>query len=170
MTCNEFRARYTDFRDGLIGAAREVRRFERHLATCAQCRRYDAALREGIGALRDATRTMHPRADFRSRLDARLEQERASAARPPSPRQAAFAAGLLVAVALGLLALAGIRHPQVAETPALPAVPFPKPVVRAGLPFVSFQDPRSSVVTGNPYPYGTAFVEPASARPASATR
>jgi hypothetical protein len=34
-------------------------------------------------------------------------------------------------------------------------------VVGAGLPFVSFQDPRASVVNGNPYPYGTALVEPA---------
>jgi len=43
-------------------------------------------------------------------------------------------------------------------------VPFPKPVAQAGLPFVSFQDPRTSVVFGNPYPYGTAFVEPANAQ------
>ena len=36
----------------------------------------------------------------------------------------------------------------------------PKPVVRAGLPFVSFADPRASIVSGNPYPYGTARVQP----------
>ena len=40
---------------------------------------------------------------------------------------------------------------------------FPKPVARAGIPFVSFQDPRATVVRGNASPYGSALVEPASA-------
>jgi hypothetical protein len=35
------------------------------------------------------------------------------------------------------------------------AVAFPKPVVNAGLPFVSFQDPRASI--------GNALVQPAAA-------
>src|SRR2546428_13583518 len=47
MTCAEFLERYTDFRDGLITAPRELRRFERHLARCAGCRRYDTAVRRG---------------------------------------------------------------------------------------------------------------------------
>jgi len=60
------------------------------------------------------------------------------------------------------------RRP-IASATTLPPVPFPKPVAQAGLPFVSFQDPRTSVTTGNPYPYGTAYVEPAIVQPASAS-
>jgi hypothetical protein len=45
----------------------------------------------------------------------------------------------------------------------LPPVPFPNPVVQAGVPFVSFQDPRASVFAGPQAPDGAALVEPASA-------
>jgi len=66
-------------------------------------------------------------------------------------------------VAVALLALEGVRRHELAQAPRLPPVPFPKPVAQAGVPFVSFQDPRASVVFGNPNPYGTAFVQPAAA-------
>src|SRR2546427_7741553 len=56
MTCAEFLERYTDFRDGLITAPRELRRFERHLARCAGCRRYDTAVRRGVLALQAVER------------------------------------------------------------------------------------------------------------------
>src|SRR2546428_4528347 len=75
MTCAEFLERYTDFRDGLITAPRELRRFERHLARCAGCRRYDTAVRRGVLALQ-AVERIEPSRDFRRRLDARLERER----------------------------------------------------------------------------------------------
>lgn len=162
MTCQEFLARYTDYRDGLITAPREARRFSRHLATCVACRRYDAALHSGVGALQSAT-TPTPDGDFRKRLEQRIALERARSGRPSIPARPAIAAALLVAVALGLLAWQGAhRPPAMASARPLPPVPFPKPVAQAGLPFVSFQDPRTSVISGNPYPYGTAFVEPAS--------
>lgn len=160
MTCADFLDRYTDFRDGLITAPREVRRLERHLAGCAACRRYDAAVRRGVLALR-RTDPIEPSPDFRRRLDARLARERHGVREVPT--RAGFAAALLIAVALALVAIEGTRRPHVAQAPALPRVPFPKPVVQAGVPFVSFQDPRASVVSGNPDPYGTALVEPASA-------
>jgi hypothetical protein len=169
MICSEFLARYTDFRDGLVAAPRELRRFQRHLAQCLACRRYDAALRRGVEALHGAA-PITPSAGFRRRLDARLARERAAGAAVP-PR-AGVAAAMLVLVALSLLALEVTRRPQVAQAPALPPAAFPKPVANAGLPFVSFQDPRASVVDGNPYPYGTALVQPAAAQvePASAGR
>ena len=163
MTCQEFLARYTDYRDGLIGAPREARRFARHLATCPTCSRYDVALREGVGALQSQGR-QEPDAEFRQRLARRLAGERARAARPFSPRRPAVAAALLIVVAIGLLVWeAARRPPTVSSLPPLPPVPFPKPVAQAGPPFVSFQDPRAGVISGNPHPYGTAFVEPASA-------
>lgn len=162
MTCQEFLARYTDFRDGHITASREARRFSRHLRTCPSCRRYDAALHHGVGALQTLSSTS-PDAAFRRRLEQRLSAERERAGRPSLPARPALAAAVLVAVALGLLAWEGARRTPTASAQPLPPVPFPKPVAQAGPPFVSFQDPRTSVVSGNPYPYGTAFVEPASA-------
>src|SRR5947208_199535 len=83
MTCAEFLERYTDFRDGLITAPRELRRFERHLLRCAGCRRYDTAVRRGVLALQ-AAGTIEPSRDFRRRLDARLERERRAAREVPA--------------------------------------------------------------------------------------
>ncbi len=160
MTCGEFLDRYTDFRDGLITAPREVRRIERHRAQCATCRTYDAAVRRGVLALQAAP-TIEPSPGFRRRLDERLARERRAGREVPA--RAGVAAALFIAAALALVALEGVRRPPVARAPSLPPVPFPKPVVQAGVPFVSFQDPRASVFTGNQSPYGTALVEPASA-------
>lgn len=169
MICQEFLDRYTEFRDGLIAAPRELRRFQRHLASCPACRRYDAALRRAVQALHASAR-IEPSAAFRPRLEARLARERGRAAAVPA--RAGLAAAMLVLVALALLVLEVGRRPQLARVPALPPAAFPKPVANPGLPFVSFQDPRASVVDGNPYPYGTALVQPAVTRvePASAGR
>jgi len=164
MNCREFLAHYTDFRDGLISAPRESRQFARHLASCAACRRYDAALRHGVGALQDAPKHS-PDERFRHRLDRRIAAERVRAGRPHIPTRPALAGALLVAAAVTLVVWESARrHPVEPLAQSLPPVPFPKPVAQAGLPFVSFQDPRTGIATGNPYPYGTAFVEPATAQ------
>src|SRR5262249_30756003 len=136
----------------------------RHIATCASCRRFHTALADGVDALHEIHRD-EPDTAFRERLARRLALERAQAGRPHVPSRPSLAAALLIAAAIGLPAWEGARrHPTVATVPPLPPVPFPKPVAQAGPPFVSFQDPRTSVMSGNPYPYGTAFVEPASAQ------
>jgi predicted anti-sigma-YlaC factor YlaD len=162
MTCAEFHARYTEFRDGLLTAPGETRRFERHLAQCAGCRNYQAALRRGLAALQTVD-VLLPSADFRARLESRLRNE-GLVPGPRPPARAGVAAALFIAVAFALLALEGVKRIDVGHAPKLPPVPFPKPVVQAGVPFVSFQDPRASVVSSNPNPYGTALVEPAAAR------
>jgi len=169
MICREFLDRYTEFRDGHIAAPRELRRFQRHLAQCAGCRRYDAALRRGVAALQNVE-TIEPSADFRRKLDARLAAERSRGAAVPA--SAGLVAAMLVLVALSLLVVEAGRRPQMAQALPLPPAAFPKPVANAGLPFVSFQDPRASVVDGNPYPYGTSLVQPAVTQiePASAGR
>ena len=151
MTCVEFLERYTDFRDGLITAPRELRRFTRHVAQCPACRRYDAALRRGVQALQalQAAQTIQPSPAFRRRLDARLARERR---RGQVPARAGIAAALFVAAALAMVALEGVRRPPVAQAPVLPRVPF-----------VSFQDPRASVFAGSPTADGSPLVEPASA-------
>lgn len=83
--------------------------------------------------------------------------------RPTSAQlpRAGMSAALLVLAALALFVFEVGRRPRVERAPLLPPVTFPKPVASAGLPFVSFQDPRATVLKGNPYPYGTAFVQPA---------
>jgi len=88
------------------------------------------------------------------------------------PARAGVSAAMLVLVALALLVLEVVRRPRVLRAPELPPVAFPKPVANPGPPFVSFQDPRASVVDGNPSPYGTALVQPAAIHiePASAGR
>ena len=65
---------------------------------------------------------------------------------------------------ISLLVFEASRRPYATRAPVLPPVAFPKPVVQAGLPFVSFQDPRASALSGNRYPYGTALVQPAASR------
>jgi len=169
MICQEFLDRYTEFRDGLIAAPRELRRLQRHLVQCAPCRRYDVAVRRGVAALQDVE-TIEPSLDFRRRLDARLAREHALAGAVPA--RAGLVAAMLVLVALSLLVVEAGRRPQMVQALALPPAAFPKPVANPGLPFVSFQDPRASVVDGNPYPYGTALVQPAVTQiePASAGR
>src|SRR3989442_15663943 len=104
MTCAEFLERYTDFRDGLITAPRELRRFARHLVHCAGCRRYDTAVRRGVLALQ-AAGTIELSRDFRRRLDARLERERLAAREGPA--RASVAAGLGPAAAPAKAAGAG---------------------------------------------------------------
>lgn len=170
MRCPEFLDRYSDFRDGLVMAPRELRRFRRHLALCPSCRAYDQAVREAVATLQ-STPEVAPSPGFRERLERRLARE---ASRRPRPAMLVrLAAALLVAVAVTLVAYEAGHRPAPAEPPALPPVAFPKPVANVGVPLVTFQDPRASVTAGNPHPYGTALVQPASAvvaEPATAGR
>jgi anti-sigma factor RsiW len=157
MLCSEFLDRHSDFRDGLITSPRELRRFERHMAHCLACRRYDTTVRQAVLALHSAD-SITPSPDFRQRLDARLAVERRRVPRPPA--RAGISTTILLALALALLVIEVGSRPRVQRSPLLPPAAFPKPVANAGLPFVWFQDPRASAVGGNPYPYGTALVQP----------
>src|SRR5437588_12254229 len=107
MMCAEFLERYTDVRDGLITAPRELRRFTRHLSLCPSCRHYDAAVRRGVLALQ-AAETIEPSPAFRRRLDARLARERR---RSQVPGRAGIAAALFVAAPPCMGARGGGRHP-----------------------------------------------------------
>jgi len=160
MLCREFLERHSDFRDGLITSSRELRRFSRHIAHCATCRRYDATVHQAVQALHSAS-PIAPSPDFRQRLDARLAVERRRVPRPPA--QAGVSATMLVLAALALFFFELAQRPRIARAPLLPPVAAPKPVASAGLPFVSFQDPRARIVSGNPYPYGTTLFQPAAA-------
>jgi anti-sigma factor RsiW len=157
MLCKEFLERHSEYRDGLVTSPRDLRRFTRHIAQCASCRRYDATVRQAVQVLHAAS-PITPSADFRQRLDARLAIERRRVPRPPA--RSGFSTAMLVLAALAMFFFEVSRRPRIEKAPLLPPAAFPKPVASAALPFVSFQDPRASVVNGNPYPYGTALVEP----------
>jgi hypothetical protein len=159
-------------RDGVVTAPRELRRFERHRVRCATCLRYDTAVRHGVLALQ-AVEPIEPSPDFRRRLEARLARERVISAEPVLPPRAGIAAALFIAAAVTLLALELVGgRGRVASAPELPPVLFPKPVAQPGVPLVTFQDPRASVLGSEFSPYGTAFVQPvsAAAEPAGAAR
>ena len=160
MLCREFLERHSEFRDGLITSSWELRRFARHLAHCSTCRRYDATIHEAINALHAAS-PISPSPDFRQRLDARIAVERRRV--PRLPAQARVSATMLLIAAVALFVVELAQRPQIVRAPLLPPVAFPNPVASAGLPFVSFQDPRARVVSGNPYPYGTTLFQPAAA-------
>lgn len=163
MHCAEFLARYSEYRDGTVTAPRELRRFRRHVASCPRCRAFDVALRDGVAALRDVP-AVAPSPSFRRRLEARLAAERAGAATPRAPVLVRLAGALLVLAAMSLLGWEAARRAAPGAVPSLPPVAFPKPLVNPGVPLVTFQDPRASVLAGNPYPYGTAFVQPPARR------
>jgi len=148
MRCSEFFERHSDFRDGLITSPRDVRRFARHLAHCATCRRYDAKVHQAVQALH-ATSSITPSPDFRQRLDARIAVERRRV--PRTPALAGVSATMLVIAALALFVFEVAHRPRIARAPLLPPVAFPKPIAGAGLPLVSFQDPRAIILVGNPY-------------------
>lgn len=169
MLCKEFLERHSEYRDGLLTSPPDLRCFTRHIAHCASCRRYDATVRQAVQVLHAAS-PITLSADFRLRLDARLAIERRRVPRPPA--RSGFSAAMLVLAALAMFFFEVSRRPQIEKAPLLPPAAFPKPVASAALPFVSFQDPRASVVNGNPYPYGTALVEPPAItfQPASAGR
>jgi hypothetical protein len=143
MRCTEFLRRHSDFRDGLITASRELRRFARHLDHCVACRRYDATVRQAIQALHSAS-PIAPSPDFRQRLDARIAVERRRV--PRLPARSGVSAAMLVLAACALFFFEVGRRPRLERSPLLPPVAFPKPIASAGLPFVSFQDPRASIV------------------------
>jgi anti-sigma factor RsiW len=142
MLCTEFLERHSDYRDGLITSPRELRRLSKHLAHCATCRRYDVTIRQAVRALHAAA-PIAPSADFRRRLDARLAVERRRVPRPPA--QTGLSATLLVVAAVALFVFEIAQRPRIARAPLLPPVANPTPVAAAGLPFVSFQDPRAII-------------------------
>src|ERR1051325_11173503 len=115
MLCSEFLERHSEFRDGLLTAARELRRFERHLAHCETCRRYDGTVRQEMPVLHSASPIV-PSPEFRQRLDARLAVERRRV--PRQPAQAGVSAAMLVLAAAALFIFELGRPPEDRTRPA----------------------------------------------------
>jgi len=90
MNCLQFREAYSDFTDGLLDEAAEVR-CHAHLAECSDCRHFDAALRRGLRELRGLG-APRPSEGFDERLLARLAGER------PEDPESRFLIGIAGAV------------------------------------------------------------------------
>lgn len=132
MDCCEFREKYSDFADGLLDDEAELRA-RRHLSRCAPCRRFDAAFRTGVSALRDLP-SVQPSGSFGDRLRGRLGHELVVRALAVDPISGAVAA-LLVLVTIGFVTwdLAELRAarrvaPTVVASAPSPAVRIPAPV------------------------------------------
>jgi hypothetical protein len=132
MDCCEFREKYSDFADGLLDDEAELRA-RRHLSLCASCRRFDAAFRTGVSALRDLP-SVQPSGSFGDRLRSRISHELVVRALAVDPISGAIAA-MLVLVTIGLVTwdLAELRVARraastVAASAPSPAVRIPAPV------------------------------------------
>jgi len=95
MNCCEFREKYSDYVDGLLTSG-EHSEARGHLASCAACRRFDAALRTGLDALR-ALPSLGVSHGFGARLRRRLRGE--FAVRGPVVARWSSAVGTLLLVA-----------------------------------------------------------------------
>ncbi|MGA2382479.1 MAG: zf-HC2 domain-containing protein [Gemmatimonadales bacterium] len=122
MDCCEFREQYSDFADRLLDEEAELRA-RRHLKLCAPCRRFDAAFRTGVSALRDLPSVELSRS-FGDRLRGRLGHELVVRALAVDPFSGAVAA-MLVMVTIGLVTwdLVELRAARRAAAAAAVSVP-----------------------------------------------
>ncbi|MDT8436708.1 MAG: zf-HC2 domain-containing protein [Gemmatimonadota bacterium] len=141
MSCDRFLQSYSEFRDGLLGAAEEGE-LRAHLEDCPRCARFDRAVRLGVDVLQSMPPEC-PEEDFLPRLRHRLYNIDEGLA--PSSGRLAGGAALAGVAAVGLLALFWIPFaatvplemeldPVAARTPAvvesdLPALFRPGPFV-----------------------------------------
>jgi anti-sigma factor RsiW len=150
MRCTGFIEGYTDFRDGLLSASREVE-FRAHIRACPACERYHHVLQDGLELLADLPEP-ETSDDFMPRLQHRLYNVDEGVLHTTSNRFLGSAA--LVAVAsVGLLALAWL--PFAASVPIeieLPAVAVERPAEQ----LVTREQPVPSLLRPGP------FVQPAS--------
>jgi predicted anti-sigma-YlaC factor YlaD len=136
MDCSDFLNRYSDFRDGEITDLGSLREMQDHLRACRRCRRYEQAIRCGIGVLRSLDQ-IEPSARFQRGLRARLAQAALRVGRRPKLTPAGLAAAVLVLVAGALLVYEGLTAGRRAEM-SEDMRPVPVVIVNPGVPFVSF--------------------------------
>jgi hypothetical protein len=117
ISCSEFLARYSDFRDELLDSTTH-HSFERHLESCGSCARYDRVVEDGIATLLRLPEVT-PSADFVERLDLRLamgEQGYDTRATSGAPVALVIAVAASIGAAAWLPALR--PHPQPQRLPA----------------------------------------------------
>ncbi len=131
MDCCEFREKYSDFADGQLDEEAELRA-RHHLSQCAGCRRFDAAFRAGVRALRDLPSVEVSRS-FGEQLRGKLRHELIVRALAVDPLSGAIAA-MLVLVTIGLVTwdLAELRAAR--HTAAAVAATSPTPALTIAVP------------------------------------
>ncbi len=137
MKCHEFLDRYSDWRDGLVGADLQLQMCE-HLQVCPQCTRYHARVARGITVLK-SLRELEPTWLSRRRLASRLADRPLTLLEPvtPAPAGIMVALMLITAAALFVWEATGVSGDNRA---ARQPVQSPRPMVVANPapPFVSF--------------------------------
>ncbi|MFV1986925.1 MAG: anti-sigma factor [Gemmatimonadota bacterium] len=132
MRCHDFIERYSEFRDGFV-TDEDRAECERHLAECANCRRYDRAVDEGV-TLYDALPGASPSHDFFPRLQHRIYHLE-DAARLTT-RRAVGSAALVAVAGVGLLAVTWLPFAtrlsvEVQLPPVAVEAPSPDPAARS---------------------------------------
>ena len=102
MQCDEVRPRLEAYIDGELGE-RDREQLHDHLADCPECGAEAAALQRLRDGIRQAAPSHRAPEAFRSQIRSALRQQAATSARRvrPAPGWLAYAASLLLAVALG---------------------------------------------------------------------
>jgi anti-sigma factor RsiW len=172
MDCCEFREKYSDFADGLLTQTAAARA-RQHLVLCASCRRFDAALRAGLSALRELPPVSVSRS-FGERLKRQLRRELAVRI-PVIDRWSGAVGALLLVVTVGFIAFdlmeahghSGTRHvmPVIASS-APPGTVALLPTVDTAIPPLDAPHPFQPIMivadTGSgPFPVHMRFDVPA---------
>jgi hypothetical protein len=113
IDCCDFLDRYSDFRDQLLEAA-ESEAFERHLAACESCTRYDRVVAGGIQTLMRLP-DLTPSPDFADRLGRRLslvDEVLEDGSGSGAPVALVMAVAVAIAAAAWLPALRGQPQPM----------------------------------------------------------
>jgi anti-sigma factor RsiW len=134
MDCRGFRSKHVAFVDDFL-SGEEVVAMQGHLLKCAKCAAHDAKIRRALLLFRNLP-AVEPSPDFYSRLSARIESERASAATRPTFAARGPGIGTFMSVAAGLVTVGYVtaasldwtRQRDVALSPVVatePALPLP---------------------------------------------
>ncbi len=155
MDCRRFRTDYSDFLDGVLAPA-DALEFRFHLDECEPCRRFDAAFRAGVAALRELDPPC-PARDFSVRILHRVRRERQL---PILAGGYGLAAALLTITLVGVVTVEVREHRDAAAratalTPAAPAAAALAPAAPASddLDFLTVQmrEARVDPLASDPY-------------------
>jgi anti-sigma factor RsiW len=167
MDCRAFRNQHVAFVDDFLPGEAVVA-MQRHLLECERCAAHDAKIRRSLLVFRNLP-AVEPSPDFFSRLNARIESERAA----PSPMFAArgpgigtFMGAVASVVTVGYLAAASLNWTEPRGDVVLAPVVATEPAVV--LPSVENQALVASVSAGMPVWPMVLFAEQAPMRFAQA--
>jgi anti-sigma factor RsiW len=145
MDCRTFRKNHVAFIDDTLPGV-EMKVMRRHLGECSACASHDTGIRRSLLLFKNLP-AIQPSADFATRLNVRLAEERARLANPPRARRPSIrtffigAAGLAAAGIVAINAIGGATAtqewqvaPVIASRPAAePTPPVASPALVASM-------------------------------------